>query len=228
MNSAGYIALFRKELRGAAGVIAIAAAVQGVWLLSQMPEMMWLANLVNGGASTQPFVGGGFYSGFAWTTAMFAAAIGFWQTLSESLGHAGTWPFLLYRPVSRRGLVLTKLAVGAGSVMLLSAAVIVSYAAYGTWIAQTAIPFEWSMTHRAWHLWLWPPLIYLGAFLSGLRPARWLGTRLWPAALSVVPWFASKSVPYWIWWPGEAALAVLLGAWFVVVILDVVSERDFG
>ena len=36
------------------------------------------------------------------------------------------------------------------------------------------------MTAWAWQLWLCMPLVYLGAFLSGIRPARWFGTRLMP------------------------------------------------
>ena len=228
-----YLALVRKELRGAAGIIVVAVAANGLFVLGKTgvrdtPGLTWLQRIVEGGGTYQPFLVGEFYSGFAWLSALFAAALGFWQTLSESLGHSGTWPFLLHRPVSRRGLVLTKLAVGVGLVLCVSAATILGYAAWGAWFARTPIPFEWSMTHRAWHLWLWPPLVYCGAFLSGLRPARWWGTRLWPAVLSLVPWFFSMSFPYWIWWPAEASLAVLLNAWFVAVILDVMAERDFG
>jgi hypothetical protein len=227
------LALVRKELRGAAGIIVLAVIANGLFVLGKtgardVPGLTWLKNVVVSGATFQPFLSGEFYSDFAKLSALFAAALGFWQTLGESLGHSGTWPFLLHRPVSRRCLVLTKLAVGLGLVLGLSAATILVYAAWGKWFAITPIPFEWSMTHRAWHLWLWPPLVYCGAFLSGLRPARWWGTRLWPGVVSLVPWFFSHQMPYWIWWPGEASLAVLLDAWFVVVILDVMAERDFG
>ena len=225
-----YLALVRKELRGAAGIIVFAAVSQGVFVvgktnLRNANGLKWLGNLSS--SAIQPFLQGEFYSGFVWLSVLFAAALGFWQTLGESLGHAGTWPFLLHRPVSRRGLILLKLAVGSALVWSLSAAMIVGYA---TWAYRTEspVPFEWSMTHRAWHLWLWPPLIYFGAFLSGLRPARWWGTRLFPLVTSGLLLFFAVVVPYWLWWPFEASLAAFCDAWFVVAIVSVMSERDFG
>src|SRR5437867_2133155 len=47
-------------------------------------------------------------------------------------------------------------------------------------------PFLWSMTDQTFRLILATPLLYLGAFLSGLRPARWWGTRLLPLACAYV------------------------------------------
>ena len=36
------------------------------------------------------------------------------------------------------------------------------------------------MTVPAFQIWLLMPLVYLGAFASGIRPARWFGSRLLP------------------------------------------------
>ena len=58
-------------------------------------------------------------------------------------------------------------------------------------------PFEWSMTESALRLWLILPLVYLGAFFSGLRPARWFGSRLLPllsVALAIPPKRSSSSL----------------------------------
>ena len=38
------------------------------------------------------------------------------------------------------------------------------------------------MTIPVWLTWLAVGLVYLGAFLSGIRPAAWWGTRLMPLA----------------------------------------------
>ena len=45
-----------------------------------------------------------------------------------------------------------------------------------------ASPFFWWMTATAWEAWGVIAIVYLAAFLAGIRPARWFGTRLLPLA----------------------------------------------
>jgi hypothetical protein len=70
------------------------------------------------------------------------------------------------------------------------------------------------------------PLVYLGAFLSGLRPARWYGTRLLPLAASGLL-TAFLAIFAW-WWPLGLALALLTYAALVVTICYVARVRDYA
>ena len=75
-----------------------------------------------------------------------------------------------------------KLLVGVAVYLVCAAAAILVYAWWAATPGTHASPFEWSMTVPIWKVWITMPLLYLGAFLSGIRPARWVGTRLLPLA----------------------------------------------
>ncbi len=71
---------------------------------------------------------------------------------------------------------------------------------YATWAATPGThpgPFEWSMTGLAFRVWLLMPLAYLGAFASGIRPARWFGSQLLPLASVAVPSLFVYTFPNW-------------------------------
>jgi hypothetical protein len=82
------------------------------------------------------------------------------------------------------------------------------------------------MTGFAWRLCFLLPLLYLGAFLSGLRPARWYGTRLLPlAACGLLAGFLATFA--W-WWPLGFLLAVLLYTALVIGVCHVARVRDYA
>jgi hypothetical protein len=152
-----------------------------------------------------------------------ALALGFRQTVGESA--AGTYLFLLHRPASRLRLIGTKLAVGLGLYLVCAALPILGYALWAATPGTHAGPFEWSMTAEAWKVWLAVTIVYFGAVLSGIRPARWYGTRLLPllgAGLLAIP---VAAVP---WQPGPALAATLLvDAMLVTATLFVAHRRDY-
>jgi hypothetical protein len=81
------------------------------------------------------------------------------------------------------------------------------------------------MTAFAWRLCFLMPLLYLGAFLSGLRPARWHGTRFVPlAACGLLTAYLSTST---LWWQLGLPLAILAYAGLVVAICHVARVRDY-
>ena len=86
-------------------------------------------------------------------------------------------------------------------------------------------PFEWSMTGRAWRLVFLMPLLYLGAFLSGLRPARWFGTRLLPLVAAAVFLLLLNILP---WWLLSFLLAVLLYGMLAANVCYVARTRDYA
>ncbi len=119
-----------------------------------------------------------------------------------------------------------KLLVGA---TLTLAVALLPIAAFGLWAATPgthASPFVWSMTTWAWLLGVQMLLVYLGAFLSGLRPGRWFGSRVLPLAGAVAAIFALNTIAEWPWLALFASLALEAG--LVLVILDVGRVRDYS
>jgi hypothetical protein len=79
------------------------------------------------------------------------------------------------------------------------------------------------MTLPAWTAWLAMSAVYLGAFLTGLRPAAWLGTRLAPLAGACgLAMLAAAIPPVVVSW----LLLLALDALLVLLILYVARERD--
>ncbi len=68
-------------------------------------------------------------------------------------------------------------------------------------------------------------VLYLGAFLTGLRPGRWLGSRLLPIAAAGLLVAVIQYLPLW-WVLGLGAL-VLLSAWLLACIFVVAKTRDY-
>ncbi len=87
---------------------------------------------------------------------------------------------MLHRPAATRKIFIAKIVTGVVLLQLVALVPIVSYAAWASMPDKHPSPFEWWMTESAWCVWLSLPVAYLAAFLSGLRPARWFGTRLLP------------------------------------------------
>ena len=172
-----------------------------------------------------PFVGGSFSFSYACICAGFAVVLGFRQTVGEAIH--GTWQFLLHRPLPRRRQIVLKLLVGAALYLTVGAIPILLYAWWAATPGTHASPFLWSMTEPAWRIWLVTVLVYLGAFTSGLRPARWLGSRLWPLAASGSVVLIVSVIPFW---PSAAAwlgILLLAGALLMANIATVTGLRDY-
>jgi hypothetical protein len=80
------------------------------------------------------------------------------------------------------------------------------------------------MTLPAWTAWLAISAVYLGAFLTGIRPANWLGTRLAPLVAALGLAILCSAAPVAIAWP----LLIVLDALLIGLILYVARERDFA
>jgi hypothetical protein len=222
-------ALVLKELRELRGIAALALAAYLV-LVARMTGVKgfdWVPGLPSGG-EYPPFVGGQFQSFFALLTGVFSIALGFRQTAWES--SQGTFLFLLHRPIPRQAVFYLKLASGLLVLVTCAAAPILLY---GWWAAtpdNIASPFRWSWTLSAWCIIGSTIPIYLGAFLSGLRPARWIGTRLLPLAAAICIWVLLAALNST---PNLMLLAVICGvfavaALFVGAIRYVALTRDYA
>jgi hypothetical protein len=213
-------ALVIKELRESAGIAALAALA----LLYALGELTGIRILPWRGQSyhTYPFVYDELPFFLSLCVGGLAIALGLKQTAWES--GQGTYFFLLHRPVSRARVFVCKLAVGLAWVLAAAAILILLYAWWAATPGHVAGPFFWSMTESAWQRWLVLPVVYLGAFLSGIRPGKWFGSRLAPLAASMFVAVLAANMP-WLW----ATLLISLAAatLIAVTIFYYVRWRDY-
>jgi hypothetical protein len=218
-------ALAFKELREVAGIAAAALAGYLALVVNLMGAKVfdWVPGIPEG-THEVPFTGQEFLGFFIVVSGVFAVALGFRQTAWES--SKGTFLFLLHRPMSRDGIFLTKLAVGAGMLLACACLPIVLYAWWASLPGHHPSPFEWSMTGSAWRIAFLMPLLYLGAILSGLRPARWFGTRLLPLVAAVVILALLDGTSQW--WAFGLPVAVVLYGLLVANVCFVARVRDYA
>jgi ABC-type transport system involved in multi-copper enzyme maturation permease subunit len=148
-----------------------------------------------------------------------AITLGFRQSAWEP--SQGTAQYLLHLPLARQTIFVTKLVTGIGLLLMCTLVPILIYA---TWAAMPGThpgPFEWTMTGPAFRGWLLLPLVYLGAFASGIRPARWFGSRLLPLVAVAPPAVLAYTVPLW-WLIGFPVLLLVA----VVLLSDILWEAE--
>jgi hypothetical protein len=209
-----------KELRESAGLVAL-AVLGAVYVLGQLtatPVVPWQSNRLY----HYPFVRDSLTFYFWLAAGGLAIALGLRQTAWEQI--QGTYFFLLHRPVSRGRIFALKLLIGGALAMLFAALLILIYAWWAATPGQFPAPFEWSMTTSAWIHWIALPPVYLGAFLSGIRPAPWFGSRLVPLMASIGAALLISMMP-WFWAASILSLAMSVG--FLVSIFYYVHQRDY-
>ena len=214
-------ALAIKELRDTAGIVLGAVFFHAMFVVSAMglPVWPWWWRhdfLI-------PFVNDQFLAYYVVVSGCLAAALGLRQSAFETV--FGTEQFLLHRPLTREWLIGTKLLVGGCLYLIVAAVPILVYAWWAATPGTHASPFEWSMTATAWKVWLTTTVLYLGGFLSGIRPGRWQGTRLLPLVAAIGLVYVLVAIP-WLW--GWCLLAVvLIDGLLVTTIFHVARTRDF-
>ena len=172
-------ALALKELRETAG-FAVLATLAYLSIVAGMVGMQPFARLLRKQSTGVPFVDTEVLQLFTIVAIAFTLVLGFRQAAWEV--NQGTYQYLLHRPLRRSAIFLIKLGVGIVMFVVCTAVPLLLYALWAAMPGTHSSPFVWSMTEPAWRFCLGMPLIYLGAFLSGLRPGRWYGTRLLPLA----------------------------------------------
>jgi ABC-type transport system involved in multi-copper enzyme maturation permease subunit len=227
------LAIVKKELRetrifaaAALGLYFIyLSKLTGNWSSLFTHLVGWVPGM-NAEPPDVPFVQGNFLMMLFLIGAALAITLGFRQSAWEP--SQGTALYLLHLPLARRTLFLTKLLTG---IALLLVCTLLPILIYATWAAMPRThpgPFEWSMTGSAFHVWLLMPLVYLGAFASGIRPARWFGSRLLPLVSVAFAGYLLAILALVVhWWLIALALLVLVAVVFVSDILWEAETRDF-
>jgi hypothetical protein len=212
-------AMAKKELRETAGIVVLAMLTY----LALVGRAVEAYQIFNDSFEAIPFVSGDFDEYYVVLTSVFALALGWRQSGWEGL--RGTYVFLLHRPATRTAMITTKVATGLALLLALGVWPILIYALWASTPGKHASPFEWSMTVPAWSHWMAAPVLYLGAFLTGLRSARWFGTKLLPlvAAGSCYYAFSFFESP----WAVSTSVAIV-GGLFFWAILQVATRRDYG
>lgn len=226
-------ALMLKELRSISRFVALALLADGLLLSDLTGQSYWLGGtypMQSGFALIQS----SWLLRFGFLVAAIASVLGLSMSLDDGL--RGTWAFALFRPASRRAYIGAKLLVGGAVTLALS---VLPVAVYSMWTAtpgNVVAPFRWSLLQPAIEACGWSVVVFLGAFLSGIRPAKWWWSRLWPLVSSVVLgmlfWLASlepdfppaltaTASEYW-------GLCVGMVIVLSISILAVVEERDFA
>ena len=211
-----------KEFREIQGIALLALAVHLIVVTSS--SATGLAPWANEPRNI-PFVNTDYVFSFSWIAVAFAVALGFRQTVRESI--RGTWLLLLHRPMRRGRVIAVKLLVGASVYLVVSAVPILLYWWWAATPGTHASPFESSMTARMWHVWSLSSIAYFGAFLSGIRPGRWFGTRLLPLAGAGLLAGCVFAAMYW-WWCAGAVLLTVIVTLLISNILFVAQERDYS
>jgi ABC-type transport system involved in multi-copper enzyme maturation permease subunit len=219
------MALVRKELRELLPLLALASLLQMYLLGCATGNVPETANVL-GELRTIPF-----YNPFDGRTGAmitvggaFAILVGLWQTVSELA--RGTFHFLLHRPLPRTTIFGVKLSVGAAASLAVTALPLLACALWAATPGTHPSPFFWSLTGRAWPACLAIVLLYLAAFLSGLRPARWYASRFWPVPLALFVVVPLTTMP--TNWVFKVVPLVVIGLAYAWAILHVACARDFS
>ena len=201
-------ALIHKELRESLPLVALAAAVV-VYSLT----LLWGIDLfsifyVNYPIRRIPFVEDGLMIALTMIGWLLAITLGMKQTHWEEV--KGTYLYLLDRPIERRKIFTVKFAVGGALTTILTALMILMHGLWAATPGHHSSPFYWSMTVPAWQIWCVLPVLYAAAFLSGIRPGRWFGTKLIPLAGGILVAAILTKQPWpWVAFVGSTIFTAL-------------------
>ena len=215
-----------KEIRELRGIAALAALAYFVVFCGEFDQSIYNPERIQAW-DVVPFIRDYFAEYFCAVGVAMAIALGLWQTVAES--QRSTWMYLFHRSLTRSEIVLWKLAVGSGIYFAIASLAILGYSARAGLPSTHAYPFFWWMTKPGWILMGLVYPLYLGAFLSGLRPARWLGTRFFPIVGTLLCIVCSSILVMksnGVLW--GAIILVGLSAFLISLILFTARNRDFS
>ena len=164
-------AIVWKELRSVVWVIALGAAAFG-WFLSELLGVTTFTRAqFPSNENVFPLVQTGWLLWYGFISAAFAGSLGLVMSLND--GAHRTWAFVLFRPISRRAYIGAKLLTGGVLTLVMVAAPALVYLVWGATPGNLLMPFDGSYATPAIEACGWSVVVFLGGFLSGIRPASW-------------------------------------------------------
>jgi len=134
--------------------------------------------------SLQPLLASNLLTDASFFCILFGAILGWLQTRNEA--HRDLWAFLIHRPVTRAEIFWSKTMAGlclyifgAGLPLLILVLVV-------RMPGHVAAPFEWAMVLPLVSIFLSGVAYYFAGLLTGLRQARWYGSRIFGLGLAIV------------------------------------------
>jgi MFS family permease len=204
-------AIIQKDLRENLKIALIALILFSLLLLQAYQACgSALTNLLNHNRSLMvsdlhPLLSQTVLTEVAFFCAIFGAALGWLQTRNEA--HRDLWAFLVHRPVSRSEIFKGKVAAGlclyvfgAGLPLLVLTLVVATP-------GHIPAPFEWPMVLPVLAIFLTGVVYYFAGLLTGLRQARWYGSK----------WFGVA------WGALASASAFSIGAFWLSVAVTVLA-----
>ncbi|MFC1757562.1 hypothetical protein ACFL2H_02180 [Planctomycetota bacterium] len=216
-------ALAIKELRDVSLIVAASMFAFLVWAASVVgAQLPWLGVRQN---VMIPFLTGEVVGPL--TIIATATAIGIGLRQSTCVLDDSSSQFLLHRPLERWRLIAFKLFIGSGIVCSLSVVTVALLCSWAAFPGNNPAPFEIWMTVPAWIAIACVTVVYQAAFLSGLRPANWFGTRLFPTIGILPVAFGIGVLSHWYLVPG--ILAVIAMNWILwIAIRNLADSRDYA
>ncbi|MBN1346168.1 MAG: hypothetical protein JXQ73_26000 [Phycisphaerae bacterium] len=157
------------------GVLLMLAVSVGMTLvLYPMSRSGWNGSLL----------AGNFQKITTYGAAIGAGLLGLLQTVPELLQHQ--WAFLIHRPLTRKRLFFGKVVAGLA---LYAGAMLLPFLVAVIWVAtpgHIAVPFHWQMLLPTFADVMGGVGFYFAGLLTGIRQARWYGSRVLPFGLPIL------------------------------------------
>ena len=221
--------LLRKELRdiwplGLLALLAATAMAMSDADLHPLTDPWRTAHATNPGGRPIPLISEESRLWFGMVTAAAGVILGLWQTWSETI--RGTWGYLLHRPISRRAIIGHKLATGLAVLVLAMALPMAVLFWWALSPGHHVMGLEWRMGADIRAAAFAGTVAYLSAFLSGIRSARWYGSRYLVLGLGAVLVFFTWPLGSLWGWAGWLTLGI--DGLLVTAILQAAEERNFS
>jgi ABC-type transport system involved in multi-copper enzyme maturation permease subunit len=159
---------------------------------------------------------------------IFVLCAGLWQSARELTPN--TYQFLLQRPVERTTVFGVKIGFGMLVCMVVGLAPSILFTAWMQDFVRRDDDYVHAVLGLCGGVWL----IYFGALLSGLWPARWYGSRFYPLLAGILLYILLQStysmLDHLAWRPHDLFPLVgpILSIGFALAVLYVSRTRDFS
>ncbi len=175
--------LFRKEIREETKVAVLGFAVLSLIIIHHCASYIGSLDRISG-PDTQPLLSPSLLSTIGCFCSIFGLVLGWLQMRAEK--HPDLWAFLVHRPATRTNILCVKLAAGLFLYTLGAGLPLLGLLAFVLTPGRVVAPFAWPMTFPLIAIFLLGVIFYLAGLLTGVRQARWYGSRGFGLGLAFV------------------------------------------